>query len=130
MDNTLLKKKILLVEDEESLRDIYNRQLAISGFEATCLATGKEGLEAVVKNKYDLILLDIMLPDINGLDILKSVKQNQDQAIKSTPVILLTNLGQDQIIQDGFQLGADAYLVKASYTPEQVIDEIKNLLKM
>lgn len=119
-------KKILLVEDEDSIRDLYKRQLDLEGYETDAKSNGKEGLEAANTNTYDLILLDIMLPDINGLEILKQVKQNP--TTKNTPVIMLTNLGQDVTIKQGFELGAEGYLVKASYTPDQIIQEIKNVI--
>lgn len=118
--------KILLVEDEDYIRDLYKRQLDQAGLQTDAFATGQEGLSAIAANRYDLILLDIMLPDTNGLQILKEVKQNP--AAKTTTVVLLTNLGQDVIIKEGFELGAEGYLIKASLTPNQVVQEVKNAL--
>lgn len=121
-----MNKKLLLVEDEEYIRDLYKRQLDLAGLMTDAFGMGKDGLAAAEKNPYDLILLDIMLPDINGLQILQKIKQNP--SAKSTPVVLLTNLGQDAVIKQGFELGADGYLVKAAYTPDQIVQEIKNIL--
>jgi DNA-binding response OmpR family regulator len=118
--------KLLLVEDEEYIRDLYKRQLDLAGLMTDAFGMGNEGLAAAEKNAYDLILLDIMLPDINGLQILQKIKQNPIS--KATPVVLLTNLGQDAVIKQGFELGADGYLVKAAYTPDQIVQEIKNIL--
>ena len=118
--------KLLLVEDEEYIRDLYKRQLDLAGLMTDAFGLGNEGLAAAEKNSYDLILLDIMLPDINGLQILQKVKQNP--VAKNTPVVLLTNLGQDAVIKQGFELGADGYLVKAAYTPDQIVQEVKNIL--
>lgn len=118
--------RILLVEDEDYIRDLYKRQLDGAGLTTDAAANGQEAFAAITKTKYDLILLDIMLPDTNGLQILKEVKQNP--AIKNTPVVLLTNLGQDVIIKEGFELGAEGYLIKASLTPSQVVQEVKNAL--
>lgn len=118
--------KLLLVEDEEYIRDLYKRQLDLAGLMTDAFGMGNEGLAAAEKNAYDLILLDIMLPDINGLQILQKIKQNPIS--KGTPVVLLTNLGQDAVIKQGFELGADGYLVKAAYTPDQIVQEIKNIL--
>lgn len=70
-------------------------------------------------------LLDIMLPKIHGLDVLKELKKNKRTG--KIPVVLLTNLGQEEVIKEGFRLGAEAYLIKAAYTPNQVVQEIKNL---
>lgn len=121
-----MNKKILLVEDEEYIRDLYKRQLELEGLSTDAFGVGQEGLAAVAKNHYDLILLDIMLPDINGLQILQKLKQ--DEASKNIPVVLLTNLGQDAVIKQGFELGAEGYLVKTAYTPNQIVQEIKNIL--
>lgn len=118
--------KVLLVEDEEFIRDLFKRQLDLSGFTTDAFGTGQDGLNAISKNGYDLVLLDIMLPDINGLQILQNIRQNE--ATKSVAVILLTNLGQDAVIKQGFELGADGYLVKAAYTPDQIVQEVKNIM--
>lgn len=119
-------KRILLIEDEDSIRDLYKRQLSVAGFAIDAFSNGKDGLAALNKNSYNLVLLDIMLPDLNGLQILREVKQNE--AIKATPIILLTNLGQDMVIKEGFSLGAEGYLIKASYTPDQIVQEVTNIL--
>lgn len=119
-------KKILLVEDEDLLRELYKRQLDLSGISTDAFGNGKDALESLSHNQYSLVLLDIMLPDTNGLDILKQIKQ--DPRLKALPVILLTNLGQESIIKQGFDLGAEGYLIKASYTPDQIVEEVKNIL--
>lgn len=118
--------KVLLVEDEEFIRDLFKRQLDLSGFTTDAFGTGQDGLSAITKNAYDLVLLDIMLPDINGLQILQNIRQNP--ATKNIVVVLLTNLGQDAVIKQGFELGADGYLVKAAYTPDQIVQEVKNIM--
>lgn len=119
--------KVLLIEDEEFIRDLFKRQLDLSGFTTDAFATGSDGLAAISKNAYDLVLLDIMLPDINGLQILQNIRQNP--ATKNIVVVLLTNLGQDAVIKQGFELGADGYLVKAAYTPDQIVQEVKNIIQ-
>jgi two-component system, OmpR family, response regulator ResD len=118
--------KILLIEDEEYIRDLYKRQLDLAQLPTDGFGTGGEGLNAIKQTHYDLVLLDIMLPDTNGLQILKEIKSNPNT--KDTPVVLLTNLGQDAIIKEGFELGAEGYLLKSSYTPNQIVDEIKNII--
>lgn len=119
--------RILLIEDEDFIRDLYKRQLDLAGFSTDIAANGKQGLSALQQNDYDMLLLDIMLPDTNGLEVLKFVKSQE--RTKNTLVVMLTNLGQDAIIQEGFKLGAEGYLIKASLTPNQVVQEIKNILK-
>lgn len=119
--------KVILIEDDESIGFIYKRQLDLAGLQTDLFTNGKEGLEAVNANTYDLLLLDIMLPDVNGLDILKEIKSNEKT--KSLTVILLTNLGQDNVIKQGLTLGAEGYLIKASLTPKQIVEEAKQILK-
>ena len=118
--------KVLLIEDEDFIRDLYKRQFEKAGFVIEAIANGKDGLAAAGQNKYDLLLLDIMLPDLNGIEILRQIKQNP--ATKAMPVVLLTNLGQDEIIKEGFKLGAEGYLIKASFTPDQIVQEATNIL--
>lgn len=120
-------KRILLLEDEAYLRSIYIKQLQSAGFNVDGFSSGKEGLKAIQTNTYDLALMDIMLPDTNGLEILKEIKQNV--LTKNTPVVLLTNLGQEVIIDQAFKLGAEGYLIKSAITPDQIITEVKNILQ-
>ncbi len=122
-----MDKKILLIEDDESISFLYKRQLDQAGLSTDAYLTGQEGLSAASQKKYDIILLDIMLPDINGLDILKKLKENE--ATKNISVIFLTNLGQEEIIKQGLTLGAIGYLIKASFTPDQMVEEVKLLIK-
>lgn len=119
--------KVLLVEDEEFIRDLFKRQLDLSGFTTDAFGTGNDGIAALEKNAYDLVLLDIMLPDINGLQILQTIRSKPQT--KNVAVVLLTNLGQDAVIKQGFELGADGYLVKAAYTPDQIVQEVKNIMQ-
>ncbi len=118
--------KILLVEDEPSIRDLYARQLTKAGHQVAAVEDGTKGLEQLKANVYDVLLLDIMLPGINGLQVLREFKTLVPNS--PTKVILLTNLGQDSVIKEGFELGAQAYLIKASYTPDQVVAEVQNIL--
>lgn len=119
-------KKILLVEDEDFIRELYVRQLTKAGFEVKSAADGQTGLDFLKKEAFDLILLDIMLPGMNGLQVLREFKTQNPKS--PTITILLTNLGQEAVIKEGFELGAQAYLIKASYTPDQVVNEVKNAL--
>lgn len=126
MDPNQPFRKILLVEDEDLIRELYSRQLTKAGYMVKSAADGNAGLLALKAEPFDLLLLDIMLPGLNGLQILSEFKKdNPNSAMK---VILLTNLGQEAVIKEGFDLGAHAYLIKASYTPDQVVAEVKNTL--
>jgi len=119
-------KKILLVEDEDFIRDLYVRQLTRAGFQVKFAVDGQSGLNALALEPFDLLLLDIMLPGINGLQLLREFKTKNPASKMIT--ILLTNLGQEAVIKEGFDLGAQAYLIKASYTPDQVVNEVRNVL--
>lgn len=121
-------KKILLVEDEDFIRELYKRQLDLAGFQTDAFGNGNEALAALAQNQYDLILLDIMLPGMNGLQILKRLRG--EEKTKNTPVFLLTNLGQESAMKEGTELGATEYIIKASITPDQIVTKVKNVLKV
>lgn len=117
---------MLLVDDEPTIRDIYRREFSRSGFDIVVASDGEEGLLKAAETSPQLILLDVMLPKMSGIEVLKSLKLNP--LTKDIPVILLTNLGEEAIIKEGFSLGADGYLLKVSYTPAQVVDECRRFL--
>ena len=119
--------KVLLIEDEDSIREIYKTELELFGFAIDDFATGLDGLNAFSNNSYDAVLLDIILPDINGLNVLKQMKQ--DNLKKEIPVVLLTSLHQDIIIKQGLKLGATAYLQKDLITPDKLVEKLKEILK-
>jgi DNA-binding response OmpR family regulator len=121
------QQKILIIEDDFFVRDLYNRELTREGFAVSSAEDGPTGLLKVVEEKPDLVLLDIMLPKMSGLDVLKTLKEKEET--KNIPVVLLTNLGQDSVIREGFTLGAVGYLIKAAYTPTQIVEEVKKFLR-
>lgn len=119
-------KKILLVEDEKPISDLYLHILTKAGYQVKTAYDGKAGLDTLSKEKFDLLLLDIMLPGVNGLELLRQWKMQNPQS--AMIVLLLTNLGQDAVIKEAFSLGASGYLIKASLTPTQVLTEINNAI--
>ena len=119
-------KKILVVDDEDAVRDIYNREFTKAGFKVFLASDGQEGLLKAGEEIPDLILLDIMMPKMSGIDTIKALKKNE--LTKKIPVLLLTNLGEEQIIKEGFKLGIEGYLLKVSYTPVQVVEECRKFL--
>ena len=121
-----MKKKLLIIEDDDLIRDLYKRQLELADFEIDAYSNGKDGIAAAQKHPYSMILLDVMLPEMNGIEILQKLKQ--DPATKAMPVLFLSNLGQDAVINEGIALGAIGYLVKVSLTPNQLVEEIKKRL--
>lgn len=120
-------KKILIIEDEVFIADLYARQLTKAGYLVKTVNDGTAGLQTLMTEQFDLLLLDIMLPGLNGLEILKQWKLKNPNS--PMVVLLLTNLGQDSVIKEGFQLGANGYLIKAAYTPDQVLAEVKKALE-
>lgn len=118
------KKKILLVEDDPLLVDIYTTKLKKEGFLVEVAVDGEGALRSYKKEKPDLVLLDIVLPNRNGWEVLKTINKDPERP----KIIILSNLGQKEEIQKGLSLGADKYLIKANYTPSEVIEEIKKIL--
>lgn len=120
--------KILIVEDDSLLSNMYAAKFKKDGFDVSTAGNGEEGLAKIQSEKPDIILLDIMMPKMNGLEVLEKVKA--DNALKSIPVILLTNLarGEDDV-NKGLELGAVAYLVKSKVTPVEVVTKIKQVIK-
>ncbi len=119
-------KKILLIEDEAFIADIYAHELTKAGFSVRVARDGTSGLQILESEPFDMLLLDIMLPGMHGLEILRQWRTKSPNS--TMPVILLTNLGQDEVIKEAFALGARGYLIKASYTPKQVVSEVTNVL--
>jgi len=120
------RKKVLVVDDEAPIREIYQKEFSSQGFNTVTAADGEEGLLKAGEESPNLILLDVMLPKMSGIDVLKALKKNP--LTKDIPVLLLTNLGEEAIIKEGFSLGADGYLLKVSYTPAQVVEECRKFL--
>ena len=117
---------ILLVEDDTLLIDIYSTKLKEAGYEVEVVTDGSRVLEAIKKHKPALVLLDIVLPELDGWGVLKSIKE--DSGTKDTKVLVLSNLGQKEEVEKGMKLGAVQYLVKAHHTPSQVVQEVTSLL--
>ena len=118
---------ILVVEDEKKLVDIIKRGLKSERYSVDVAYDGQVGLEKALKNNYSLILLDIMLPKKDGLQILRDNKETPSK-LPIGGIVVLTNLGQDAIIKQCFELGADGYLIKSALNPDQVLTEIKSYL--
>lgn len=120
--------KILLVDDDALLVRMYQKKFENDGYIVTTANDGEVALQKVSEFKPDLILLDIMMPKMNGLKVLEILKNNTETA--NIPVILLTNVGSsDEDAQLGLEMGAVAYIVKASNRPKVVVEKIKEILK-
>jgi DNA-binding response OmpR family regulator len=121
--------KVLLVEDDAFLREICSKKLAKEGYTVHEAIDGEQALNGVKSVKPDIVLLDIILPAIDGFQILHQIRSNPDEKIGKVPVIMLSNLGQDDDIKKAMEMGANDYLVKAHFTTEEIITKIKTIMK-
>ena len=125
-EKKVLKNNILIVEDEHDIREIYAEVLSTAGYKVSQAADGEKGIQKIRDEHWDILLLDIMLPGKDGLKILKEMKENPQ--LKKGPVIALTNLNSENIIQEAFGSGADGYLIKSEITPDKIVDEVTRVL--
>jgi len=120
-------KKILLAEDDSVIGPMYETKLTQDGFSVVLAVDGATALEALNKEKFDLVLLDIIMPQLDGFSVLEEIRSNSK--IKNMPVIMLTNLGTDEDIEKGKKMGVIDYLVKSSLTPTEVSLRVKKYFK-
>jgi DNA-binding response OmpR family regulator len=123
-----MKTSVVIVEDEKMLADMYSTKFAMEGFEAQKANDGQAGFDLVKQVKPQVVLLDIIMPKLDGFAVLKMIKS--DPELQAIPVILLTNLGQDEDIKKGKELGAADYFVKANHTPAEVVQKVKQVLHL
>ncbi len=123
---TQKKEKILIVEDDQFLRDLMVRKLKSDNFEVLEATDGQIGLGKIVEERPDLILLDLVLPVLDGFAVLEKIKE--DPRVSGIPVIILSNLGQQQDIEKGKRLGAIDFMIKAHFTPDEIVGKIKKAL--
>lgn len=127
MDPNYSGKRILIVEDDTYLRELYVDILKAEGFAVDQAADGEEGYQALYKGGYALVLLDIMLPKMDGLSILEKLSHETPLA-PNNAIVVLSNLGHDTAIAQAISLGARGYMIKSDYTPDQVITKVKSYL--
>ena len=119
---------LLLVEDDTFLASIYRTKFEQEGFKVSVAENGEDGLEAARKKKPDIVLLDILLPRLDGFSVLTELKK--DKRACDIPVILLTNLGQKEDVDKGLASGAAGYLIKAHCRPSETVAQVKKILRM
>jgi len=120
-------KNILIVEDDRFIGEMYVRSLQRAGYEVDWVVSGTQGYSAITSKQYDLLLLDIMLPEAQGTDVLMQLRSDKEDKIPDTKVIILTNFEQDDESRLAMEHRADAYLIKAEITPRKLIDIIAQL---
>lgn len=117
---------VLFIEDEPALQKTLGDFLTSQGYGFRSAPNGPEGLAAIERERPDLVLLDLILPGMHGLDVLKRIRA--DPNTKSMPVVVLTNVESSESIGEALELGARAYLVKTNYTLEEVLEKVKSVL--
>lgn len=121
-----MNKKILIVEDEEILRSLLSDKLREEGFEVIEAIDGETGLEKIKKEKPDLVLLDLVLPGIDGYEVLRRAKEDSETA--KVPIMVLSNLGQQEEIKKALDLGARSYLIKSNFSLEEISQKINEII--
>lgn len=124
---TTKKPIVALIEDDPLIAEMYMTKFTKEGYDIRHAGDGFEGLEMVKKQKPDIILLDIIMPKMDGFQVLAELRK--EAAFKETPVIMLTNLGQEEDVQKGRALGATDYFIKTNFTPAAIVDKVKGILK-
>lgn len=121
------KRKILIIDDDEFLLDMYSVKFREQGYEVDVSFGGAEAIEKIKGGfKPDLILVDLVMPNMDGFEFLKEVKGKK--LLDKTKIIILTNLGQKEDVEKGLGLGADDYIIKAYFTPSEIIKKVQTLL--
>ncbi len=122
------KIKLLIIEDDLFLLNMYASKFELEGFDVVLAEDGEKGWKTTIKEVPDIILLDIMMPKMNGFEVLEKLKS--DDRVSRIPVILLTNLSQKDEIERAMNLGAADFLIKAHFRPSEVVEKIKKLLNL
>jgi DNA-binding response OmpR family regulator len=120
------KKKVMLVEDDAFISDIYRVKLGKEGLEVLPAENGLEAMKILEKTIPDLVLLDIIMPYMDGMDVLKKMKN--EEKWKKIPIILLSNLSEKEKIEEALGIGADDYLIKSNFTPSEVLKKVNSVL--
>jgi two-component system NtrC family sensor kinase len=121
----ILMAKILLVEDDVMISEIYQRKFVLAGFEVDVAMSGREVLQKVEQNTYDLILLDVVLPEMNGMDVLAELRKSHGPDLK---IIIFSNLNEQEDRKKAFELGANGYIPKTEYSPSRLVEEVQRFL--
>ena len=115
-------RKVLCIEDEHFISELYNRALTKAGYEVVTIVDGAEGLAEAQKNLYDIILLDLMVPNVTGVEILRALRDPARVPPLKAKIIIITNLDQRDDVRADIEKQADGYLVKAEITPHELVD--------
>ena len=122
----LVMKNVLLIDDENETAQVFKTGLVAAGFSVVLAGNGQSALDAVKNNKFDVILIDQMMPDMSGIDVLKTLKANEET--KNIPMAMLTNFGHDEMVKEALNLGANDYILKYQVAPNDLVAKVKTLV--
>lgn len=122
-----IKKSILIAEDESALRDLYKSLLEQEGYDVTAVDNGEAAYEVLVARTFNLLLLDILMPKLSGLELLEKLQQ-EGRLAAAQNIVMLTNLSDDSKIAEALKYGIRGYMVKSNYAPDTFIAEVRNYL--
>ena len=126
MSEQSLKGTILLIEDEFGFRRIYTSVFTYAGYDVLDAEDGEKGFQMALKHRPSIVLLDLLLPQMNGFEVLKKIRETDE--IKTMPVIILSALGEEREIAMGLSMGANDYLIKGSSNPKEILDKVQEIL--
>ena len=126
-DNTRPKKKVLCIEDEHFIGELYQRALGNAGYDMTLEVDGIKGLELAQTDAYDIILLDLMIPNMTGIEILRTLRDSNKTPHLKAKIIITTNLEQREDVRQDIENQADGYIVKAELTPKELVEFLNNI---
>ncbi|OGY79672.1 MAG: hypothetical protein A3B74_02775 [Candidatus Kerfeldbacteria bacterium RIFCSPHIGHO2_02_FULL_42_14] len=123
------RKKILIVEDDDFLREMYKSKLEMENLHVIAKTDGAQGLRALEKFEPDLILLDIIMPKVDGFEVLAKIRKDKKyKKFRKTPIIILTNLSTREAVDKAFALGANDYLIKTHFIPSEVMKKVQKYI--
>jgi CheY-like chemotaxis protein len=122
------QKKVVVVEDDIAMREIVVHKLASNGYTVKEADDGKKGIELITTEKPDIVLLDLMLPEVDGFQVLENIRKNPDPTVSKIPIIVLSNLWSNKDILKTKALHVQAYMVKAYFTTEEIMKKVNEVL--
>lgn len=120
--------KLLLVEDDIYISEVYQRIFKEAGFEVDACTTGEDAMTKIKETVYDMTLLDIMIPKLDGLTVLKKIR-TEESPNKNSPIYMVSNLAEDKVVKEAFEIGANGFIVKSQTLPKDILREVLNYIK-
>jgi CheY-like chemotaxis protein len=125
-ENSKTKRKVCIVDDEANILEIYSTAFSKSGYDVVTAADGEEGLKVIRKQKPDIALIDIMMPKMDGMELMQELRKDPD--LQQIPIIIMSNVNDSETMRKTGELGISFYLVKSLFDPMKVVDHVKEVL--